>query len=137
MEAKAELERRSATLDAYSFCPQSSSEVVHEDGSIFKVSDSFLEEWTDSMGCVWIFQYCEHYPAMFYDREDLLYWSDFTRNYEGRCIHMKTTPGPRAALRHGSAETLVCDDCGFYRTMHHRPGRWQPGPVKTEDSEDL
>ena len=38
--------------------------------------------------------------------------------------------GPKVALRWGSGPTEVCGACGMYRTMHHKPGPWLPGPVK-------
>ncbi len=47
--------------------------------------------------------------------------------------------GPRVRLRWGTAETEVCKLCGAYRTMHHGPGRWLPGPVapiRDDDDED-
>lgn len=52
------------------------------------------------------------------------------------CPHQDREEGPRVPLRWGSAPTEVCRQCGAYRTMHHGPGRWQPGPLNTEDDDD-
>lgn len=46
-----------------------------------------------------------------------------------QCQHRKTTDGPRVDLRWGTGPTEVCDDCGMWRTTHHKPGVWQNSPV--------
>lgn len=77
--AKTAMERRSAQLDAYDFNPTMVAEVHCEDGSIFRVADSFLEEWVDPHGGPkWVFMFCEHYPPMFWDQDDLIFWATWT-----------------------------------------------------------
>lgn len=55
-----------------------------------------------------------------------------------KCEHPpeKLSDGPRVPLRWGSGPTQVCE-CGAYRTMHHKPGPWLPGPPHTEPDPEL
>jgi hypothetical protein len=46
------------------------------------------------------------------------------------CEHARRREGPRVPLRHGSAASEICEDCNAWRTMHHGPGRWHPGPIE-------
>lgn len=71
-QAKDEMDRRSEKLNAYSFNSNMVATVTIEDGSIFVVSDSFLEEWTDPSGEKWIFMFCEHYPSMWFSADDVI-----------------------------------------------------------------
>ncbi len=54
------------------------------------------------------------------------------------CTHPveSVKPGPQTPLLWGSAETEVCTLCGAYRTMHHKPGQWQSGPVPPIKDDD-
>ena len=80
--ARAAMEQRSGQLDAYNFDAMTQAEVQCEDGSVFRVSDSFLEEWIDPTSRVkWIFMFCEHYPAMFWAQDDLRYWANWTSKH--------------------------------------------------------
>jgi len=72
--AEEEMARRSALLTAYSFSDES-VQIICEDGSVFFIRNSFFEEWgeADRIG-EWLFVYCEHYPDMCFDTDDLIYW---------------------------------------------------------------
>jgi hypothetical protein len=49
-----------------------------------------------------------------------------------QCQHLATHEGARVALRYGSSATEVCDFCGQWRTLIHKPGPWQPLPIPPE-----
>jgi len=53
-----------------------------------------------------------------------------------KCLHYSITRGPVVPLVHGSAATDICTECGAYRTLHHKPGPWLPGPAITEEDEE-
>lgn len=47
--------------------------IVHEDGSVFIVMDSFLEEHLDK----WIVVFSEHHPFMVFSKEDLIVCQEY------------------------------------------------------------
>lgn len=57
-------------------------------------------------------------------------------NEQAGCVHLEVSLGPRIPLRHGSAETEVCDYCKAWRTIHHTKGIWQYTPIENQLEED-
>jgi hypothetical protein len=53
-----------------------------------------------------------------------------------KCLHKCITSGPVVPLIHGESKTDVCTECGAFRTLHHGPGPWHPGPAITKDDEE-
>ena len=55
----------------------------------------------------------------------------------GECTHYDTKDGPRIPLRWGSAPTVVCRLCGFWRDARsYCTPRWQAPPIPVEDNDD-
>jgi hypothetical protein len=50
--------------------------VVCEDGSVFFLNSAFTQGWWDPDGNKWLFVFCEHYPDMVFDQDDLIAWYD-------------------------------------------------------------
>jgi hypothetical protein len=69
--AEKEFCERAAKLTAHDF-GKYEVRILHEDGSLFLLKDSFLGSWRDDEGTMWVFVFCEHYPALLFDAEDLL-----------------------------------------------------------------
>jgi hypothetical protein len=78
--ARDELERRSAQLTAYDFSPGMLSTIYCEDGSVLLMNSAFTEEWKDpESGDEWVFLFCEHYPAMWFDKMSLAFWGSYEK----------------------------------------------------------
>jgi len=61
-----------------------------------------------------------------------------TNDFRG-CPHPesdRTTDGPRAPLRYGSAPTEHCLRCGGYRLLDRWASDWRPGPVPDDDDDE-
>lgn len=76
VQAEEAMKARSLQLRAYDFKCGSKAQVICEDGSVFLVSDAFIEEWTDQDDAKWLFLFCEHYKSMCFDVDDVVHWAN-------------------------------------------------------------
>jgi len=75
--ARDEMLTRSKNFKSKDFNPSDRVSIMGEDGSLFSIPDAFIEEWRDEDNDLeWIFVFAEHYPSMFFEKSDLLFWSD-------------------------------------------------------------